>query len=118
MQRKATKNTRSSNSDERNYYRWLVDNNVCCACKKYRPVIVHHCEGATFRHNKILIGHWFVIGLCGECDRVITHGSRRVFRDTYGPQSVLWLECANDYEFQTQKIIPFDVKAAIQDWGK
>jgi hypothetical protein len=53
--------------------------------------------GATYKHNKTLIGHWFCIPLCHTCDEVITYGSRREFKKRFGLQSALWLEVAVDY---------------------
>jgi hypothetical protein len=118
MQRKATKNTRTANADEKRYHQWLKERQICAACCERGPVINHHCEGASFKHNKVLVGHWFVVGLCQQCDNVVTNGSRRVFRDQFGPQSVMWLEQVNAYEEETRRIPPFDVKAAIMDWGR
>lgn len=118
MQRKATKNTRAANSFEKHYHSWLKNSGVCAACNNFRPVINHHCEGATFKHNKTLIGHWFVIGLCFPCDNIITQGSRKVFREKFGPQSQLWLNRIEEYEATESRRVPEDVKAAIMDWNK
>lgn len=118
MMRKPTKNTRGANADEKRYHGYLKDLMVCAACCKHRPVINHHCMGATFKHNKTLVGHWFVISLCQECDDIVTNGSRRKFVEVFGPQSKLWEQQINDYEFSTGTIVPFEVKRAITDWGR
>ena len=121
MQRKATKNTRGPNSDEKLYHCWIKESNYCVACCENKPVICHHAEGATFRHNKVLIGHWFCIGLCQDCDNIITLGSRRKFREEFGPQSEMWEKSINLYHKDIGAIfmtVPFEVCSAILDWGK
>ncbi len=116
MQRKATKNTRGPNAKEKRYHRYIKTEKVCCdACSRYGPLILHHCEGATFKHNKVLVGHWFVLGLCGECDDIVTHGSRRAFREKFGPQARLAITALNDY---TGDQVPLEVLQAIRSWDK
>ena len=117
MQRKATKNTRGPNANEKAFQGWLKDR-PCCACNHSAPSIVNHCEGATFKHNKVLIGHFFCIPLCQKCDDVITHGSRKQFRETFGPQSDLFLALAAEYDLMRPAIIPDDVIQSIADWGR
>ena len=108
MQRKPTKNTRGPNAEEKRFQAWLKEQ-PCCVTGKSGPSIVHHCEGSTFKHNKVLIGHWFCIPLSQEADDVITHGSRRKFREMYGSQSNLWEFAALDYEADTKTAPPNDV---------
>lgn len=95
MQRPVTEQSRGINANEKRRMAWLKDRGICSACKKCRPVIVHHCAGssAKIKHElqTVMIGHAFVLGLCQECDDLVTHGSRRKFVEKYGPQSVLWL---------------------------
>ena len=131
MQRKATKNTRAANAQEKKFHSW-IKNQPCCVCSNPAPSIMHHCEGATFKHNKVLVGHWFCIPLCQTCDDVVTHGSRKAFREKFGPQSELWRRVANSYEKENKitpkrpcgggsiadSIIPFDVYYSILDWGR
>jgi len=117
MMRKSTAQSRGPNAAEKAHMAWVKHNgDFCSACQWPAILIVHHCEGATFRHNKILIGHWFVLGLCQECDDVVTHGSRRAFREKFGPQSELWLRQFERYPFKTECTL--EVQAAIKDWGK
>ena len=118
MQRKPTKNTRGPNADEKRFQGWLKDGGWCVACDEYHPVVVHHCEGATFKHNKVLVGHWFCLPLCAGCDDVVTTGSRRAFREKFGSQSDLWLSVINDYLCETGCGVPSDVRYAIEDWNK
>ena len=123
MQRKATKNTRSANRAEKSFHSWLKIQ-PCVTCNNSAPSIVHHCEGATFKHNKVLVGHWFCIPLCQECDDVITNGSRRAFINKFGAQSYFWsglIEIFNleNYELSLSDIeCPQEVYDSIMDWGR
>lgn len=99
MQRKPTPQSRGANALEKAHMQWIKDRNQCAACGNY-GVINHHCEGATFKVKvnfvTVLIGHAFAIGLCQDCDNVITKGSRRAFREAFGLQSELWLKQYQD----------------------
>jgi len=117
VQRKPTKNTRGPNADEKRFQAWLKEQ-PCSTSGHSGPSIVHHCEGATFKHNKTLVGHWFCLPLCPECDDVITQGSRRAFRERFGSQSSFWIVTADRYMEETGSIIPDDVISAIEDWNK
>jgi hypothetical protein len=112
MQRKPTKNTRGPNAEEKRFMAYTKESD-CIACNHPGPSIVHHCEGATFRHNKVLIGHAFVIPLCQSCDDVITQGSRKKFREEFGPQSMLWHKHLDNSPFAP----PGEVYHAIMDYG-
>lgn len=118
MQRKPTKNTRGPNAKEKRYIRYIKTEKQCCdACGRYGPLVAHHCEGATFKHNKVLIGHWFLLGLCGHCDDIVTRGSRRAFREKYGPQARIALKALEDYMLVGDQV-PKDVLDAIRDWDR
>jgi len=61
--------------------RWMawVASRGCLNCRA--PANVHHCVGATARHNRIAIGDWWLLPLCREChqgDHGI-HGDRTRF---------------------------------------
>lgn len=114
MQRKATKNTRGANAAEKAFHVFTKESD-CRACGNAGPSIVHHCMGATYKHSKVLIGHWFVLPLCQSCDDIITHGSRRKFKDEVDLQSHLWAYHASDYGLEKGKRIPEDVFSAIID---
>lgn len=118
MQRKATKQSRGPNANERRHIDWIKDRGVCAACGDVGPVIAHHCEGSTCKTRvdcrRVLIGHAFVIGLCQCCDDLVTHGSRRALRNQYGPQSELWMHQYRDSPVK----FPVDVVIGIQQWGK
>ena len=113
MQRKATKNTRGPNAQEKRFHAFCKGSD-CIVCGNPGPSIVHHCEGATFKHNKTLVGHWFVIPLCVTCDDVITHGSRTKFRRKFGMQSKFWY----DQHQKFNEVAPVEVYDAILDWNK
>lgn len=119
MQRKATKNTRGPNADEKAYVGWVKEQTNCFACDESAMLIAHHCEGATFKNQKVLVGHWFVIGLCKLCDDIVTRRSRKIFRKVFGPQSdIWWREGQQLYVRKTGKEPPFEVTSAICDWGR
>lgn len=113
MQRKPTRQTRGPNADEKRFHAYTKESD-CIGCGNPGPSIVHHCEGSCHKHNKVLIGHWFVIPLCLSCDDVITHGSKPAFREQFGPQSELWLKHADSYSLSP----PEDVVQAIWGWNK
>ncbi|WP_020209023.1 hypothetical protein [Gilvimarinus chinensis] len=116
MQRVATKNTRGPNAAEKRHMAWVKERGKCAALDVFTAVTAHHCEGATFRHNKVLVGHWFVLGLSKLADDFVTHGSRRKFREQFGPQSELWLRQLEDYPHQDE--VPYEVVEAIRAWGR
>lgn len=117
MRRKKTKNTRGPNQQEKDFQGWLKDRRICCITGQ-NNVEVHHCKGATFKHNKVLIGHWFVIPLCEEVHKEYDQGTK-AFLEKYGPQSGLWMECIKEYVYETGRDYPpEDVTSAIIDYGR
>jgi hypothetical protein len=115
MQRKATKNTRGPNQAEKRFMSWVKEQ-PCCVLEFPGPSIAHHCEGATFKHNKVLVGHWFVLPLSQEADNIVTNGSRKEFRESFNYQSLYWLELIENYPLRHE--IPDDVILAIEDWNR
>ena len=113
MNRKPTSNTRGPNAAEKRFHA-ITKESDCIACGNEGPSIVHHCEGSCFKHNKVLCGHMFVIPLCLRCDDVITQGSRKAFRERFGPQS----DCWQFHIEQTGFIAPVDIHNAIVDWNR
>lgn len=62
--------------------RWMVWVGECpCVNCSHWPVHVHHCAGATAKHNKVAIGDWWLLPLCYECHqgRHGVHGDRARF---------------------------------------
>lgn len=113
MRRKSTKQSRGINAEEKAHMTWAKERCICAACDRPGPVVAHHCEGSTFKVRagleRIMVGHWFVIGLCQSCDDIVTHGSRRAFRERFGDQCDLWLTQAESYP----KEIPINVIKGI-----
>lgn len=118
MQRKETRQSRGRRSDEAEFVRWLVDRSVCAACNSHGPGIIHHVEGSAFKKKvnlvTVILGHWYVLFLCKQCDDVVTFGSRRAFRDKFGPESDLWGIQAESYP----KEIPINVIQGIAQCGR
>ena len=112
MQRKPTKNTRGPNTDEKKFQGWLK-HRYCHWCGDSAPSIVDHCRGATFKHNKVLIGHWMCIPQCVKCDTQKTiHGKR------LGNESSAVISLINKFRIDTKIIAPQEVIDSIQDWNK
>ena len=112
MQRKATKNTRGRNAEEKRFQGWLKEHD-CVWCGNPGPSIVDHCRGATFKHNKILAGHWFCLPCCVQCDTQKTiHGKR------LGNEAEKWMDLESEYSDTKGQHAPNKVYAAIQNFGK
>jgi len=116
MQRKITKQSPAPSAAAYRHMTWVKHQPHCIACDREARLTAHHAEGATFRHNKTYVGPWFILGLCQACDDIVTHQSRRVFRDIYGPQSEMWHKQLQKYPARHE--CPLDVLAAIANWGK
>lgn len=111
MQRKATKNTRGPNADEKAFQGW-VKHQPCCWCGNESGSIVDHVKGSTFKHNKELIGHWFVLPNCETCDHKKTVEGKKL-----GDYAVKWELLQSVYEAETDRNVPIDVWRAIRGWG-
>jgi len=112
MQRKPTKNTRGPSAAEKRFQGWLKEQ-PCAWCGKQGPGIVDHARGATFKHNKTLIGHWFCLPVCVRCDHEKTVNGKR-----QGDESIAWSGLVGLYEWSTDNKCPDGVKLAIEDFGR
>jgi hypothetical protein len=112
MQRRPTRQSPAANAEQRRFLAWVKEQS-CAVCSDW-PCIAHHCEGATWAHNKTKCGHWFILPLCQVHDDVVTQGSRRLFRQEFGPQSALWLRLIKKSPIKP----PQEVIDAIEDWGR
>lgn len=116
MQRKPTRQSRGANADEKRFMAYTKESS-CIACGNPGPSIVDHCMGSSFKikHNlqTVLVGHWLIIPLCLDCDSITTRGSRRAFREEFGPQSTLWMRHCDSGPLDP----PGEVRAAIEAWG-
>ena len=112
MQRKPTKNTRGPNQLEKSFQGWLSQQ-PCTWCGNDCPVIVDHAKGATFKHNKVLIGHMFCNSACVTCDTQKTiHGKR------LGNEAEECLRHIQLFEMELGCECPSYVIQSIADWGK
>lgn len=46
--------------------RWMEAVRALGSIVSHAPAIVHHCAGRTARHNKVDIGHWWIIPLTDD----------------------------------------------------
>lgn len=68
---------------------------------------IHHCVGSTARHNKVDIGHWFVIPLSYEAHQGKhgIHGDRKLFNPKLGERRL-----------EIEKSIFFEVISDLPDY--
>ncbi len=116
MQRKATKTTRGTNASEKRFMAWVKDQ-PCCICGAPGPSIADHLYGSTFKHNKILVGHWALLPYCQEHDQVKTIHGRAEHNKQFGPQSELFSSMIYS-ACPTDLAPPTDVRDSIEDWGR
>jgi len=116
MQRKKSnnRNGRLANADEKKFHTWVKDQG-CVWCGVDGPSIVDHCRGATWGHNKVHCGHWFVLPQCNQCDQQKTINGKR-----QGNESEAWEGLLYHYEtyFSQAETCPQEVIDAIGDWNK
>ena len=118
MQRKPTKNTRGPNAEEKRFAAYTKESD-CIACGAEGPSIVDHVAGATYKHNKVLIGHWFLIPLCVTCDTIKTQGSGKVLAAKIDNSlSSLWDIHELSYASAGNRSAPNDVYGSIMSCGK
>jgi len=62
---------------------------------------IHHVAGASYKHNKVYIGNWFVLPVSFQYHDMssndalnVTH-HRRHYEEAFGKQSAIWLEMVN-----------------------
>jgi len=122
MQRKRSRNTREANAAEKRFMKWVKDQD-CVACGADGPSIVDHMYGATFKNNKVLIGHWALLPYCTDCDSIKTNGSHTTHLAWFGVSQAdffggLWPEYWAYCGGGLPSPIPQEVIDAIMDWGK
>ncbi len=111
MQRRPTKNTRGPNSEEKAFQGW-IKKQCCIWCGSNSGSIVDHVKGATFKHNKVLIGHWFVLP-----DREVCDYKKTVEGKKLGDYASKWNLLHGEYQVETGSFAPSDVYMAIHQWG-
>ena len=116
MQRKASKKTRGPNADELRFMAWVKEQD-CVGCGNDGPSIVDHLYGSSFKHNRILIGMWALLPYCQLCDEFKTIQGRAAHDRAFGfTQAQLFGEFLD--RVPAGLMPPFDVIAAIKDWGR
>lgn len=82
---------------------------------------IHHVLGATAKHNKVEIGHWFILPLTGwyhlEAPVINATNHKKMFEAQFGSQASLFNQLLRNYEFHYEKPVPVpqEVLAAIYD---
>lgn len=113
MQRKATKQSRAANADEKRFMQYTKECD-CIACGAPGPSECDHVVGSSAKIKvfliSVLIGHWFLLPLCHECHMMKTR-SKRSFLKLYGPFYKLWLKHIKGYHGD----IPEDVIEGIKN---
>lgn len=121
MQRKSSKNTRGPNKAEKDFQAWLKEQP--CSVTGDHGVQVHHCKGATFKHNKVLIGHWFCLPLSEQAHKEY-HAGSKLWIDKYGQQSRYSYELLALYQLTLDMRghgdagPPDNVTQSIMDYGR
>ena len=87
MMRKSTRQSRGPNTDEKRFHAWLKEQP--CWVGGNGIVEVHHCKGATFKHNKVLIGHWFCLPLSQSAHSAY-HAGTKAWQAEHGNQAEIW----------------------------
>ncbi len=111
MQRRATKTTRGPNAAEKAFQGWVKEQ-PCVWCGSESGTIVDHVKGATFKHNKVLIGHSLVLSNCEICDYKKTIEGKKL-----GNYAAKWELLQSVYEAETGISVPIDIWRAIRGWG-
>jgi len=114
MRRKKSnnRNGRLANVDEKKFQRWLKEQ-PCVWCDNPGPSIVDHCRGSTFKHLKVLIGHFFCLPHCVECDTKKTIYGKRL-----GNEAEAWLKMDKKFSIESTCSASDDVFCSIRDWNK
>ena len=113
MQSKPSKNRngRSANAQEKAFQGW-VKHQPCVWCGSESGSIVDHVVGAKTGHNKVHIGHWFVLPNCEICDHKKTIEGKKL-----GDYAAKWKELEVKYQIDGNRGATDDVWAAIDSWG-
>lgn len=93
MQRKATKQSRAANKQEKDFHKWAKEQDCAC-CGSSSGSILDHWKGSSKKLydgiTRVHVGHWLVIPLCQSCDSVKTNGSLKVFNEAFGNWLTMW----------------------------
>lgn len=88
------------------------------------PAVIHHPVGCTGKHNKIAIGHWWILPLTDE-EHKLLHLNELKFKKTRKTfEKLMYKKILNKMFFKPEKYIkaddfpPFAVDVAIEDYHK
>lgn len=112
------------NQRQQSFWEALADTG-CCNCGGW-PVSIHHCAGSAARHNKVKIGHWFVLPLCWQCHQGTDgiHGLRARFNQwdesarTWTRKGLEKFLFAVVAQSEAGGMVPDLVKKAIREYRK
>ena len=82
-----------------------------CCITDYPAVEIHHVVGRKSKHNKQLIGPWFILPLRYDLHRdgaTSVHGNAKMFRELYGYQCELFVEVIDKWMQVHGDELPFD----------
>ena len=110
--------------------KWMADIAEWSICKlgmiygcEYDGAMVqlHHVLGRSAKHNKVAIGHWFVIpvpfwlhDISGNSEYNVTHNKHN-FTERFGKQSQLFSDMMVDMEMNGYEVPSQEVYNAIMD---
>ena len=94
----------------------------CIACGERMGTEIHHCAGRTAKHNKIAIGHWWILPLCHGCHVLLTEGPDRLAEARFGftfvgrwdLEKLLYADLMTHFRDD----VPLDVLNSIYDYHK
>lgn len=114
MQSKASKNRygRNANAQEKAFQSY-VKHHCCVWCGSESGSIVDHVIGAKKGHNKVHIGHWFVLPSCETCDYKKTIEGKKL-----GDYAEKWFDLMLEYRQKGGSPASNDVFESIQSWGE
>ena len=76
------------------------------------PVEIHHVVGRTAKHNKIAIGHWWILPVSNEGHRMVEALSKHEQKELFHTMCLAYFACYLSLP------VPDDVMAAIMDWHR
>jgi len=110
MQRKiGPASTRGPTADEKRFMRWVKEQEFCCACYIKTYIEVDHAYGATYKHLKTLVGHWFLLPLCTECHQSKSINGTKGFIEEHGPLGCLWLKLIEHYDAPVPRFVTYAI---------
>jgi hypothetical protein len=82
----------------------------CVIDKSKGGIEIHHVLGATAKHNKVDIGHWFILPLSSwyhrENPTLNVTDNKRLFEANFGTQVQLFMGLIMQYEFIHERVAP------------